>query len=640
MASEAPVEGGRAESEIIEQALAGADPNVLRIALYQATGNPLLAALQVQRVAVRDGAGVELALSGPDAQLVRLLAADFLRQRSEWSPPELPSREEQRELVRLFAGRELDPDELSMSLEELAFEGFSRAVDWSSERPAEADSFHVLIVGAGISGLTVGIQLARLGIPFTIVERQAGIGGTWHRNRYPDIRVDTPCTGYQFKFVKDFRWSEYFPGRCEVAEYLSKIARDHGVAQRIRFGRELVSAEWGAAEGMWTALVRDTNEVPEQVTANVIITACGLFNAARFPDVPGLSDFAGQIIHPTLWEDGTDVGGKRVAVIGNGSTGVQIMPRLAEIALNVTVYQRTPSWIRPRPLYGKKIPKAANWLLDNMPYYWNWEVCGTFLGGDSKLNSEALKYDPEWQAKGGIISKQNDALRDWLTSYINRKLAARPELIPAVLPTYAPLGRRMVVDNGWYDALLSDNVELVPYGIDRFTERGIISQDGVEREFDVVVSATGYSVKQYLWPASFTGRDGVRLTESWAEQGPRAYLGITVPGFPNLFIMYGPNGQPRAGNFHSWAEIISRYISQGIVSLIETRMKSLEVRPEVFRSYNKQLDEAFKDIIWRTESANGYFAVEEGKGAVSMPWEHYEYYSMVRELDFDDFAVT
>ncbi|MFC4944286.1 flavin-containing monooxygenase [Pseudonocardia sp. GCM10023141] len=629
------------DADRVAAALAAADPNPLRVALYQATGNPALARMRVQRVEVRGGAAVELRLNDEDQALLRELASEFLRHRDEWVEPAPPTREQTAELVGMLAARELHPDELAMSIEELAFEEFPRAVEWSAGRPAAAlAGFHVVVVGAGISGITMGIQLERLGIPYTLIERQHGIGGTWQRNRYPDIRVDTPCTGYQFKFVKDFRWSEYYPGRQEVAAYLGMVAERYGVAPHVRFGCELVSAAWDQESGKWTLEVRREGVAePEVLVANVVVTGCGLFNVARMPNLPGVEQYQGQLIHPTQWAKGTEITGKRVAVIGNGSTGVQVMPKLAEDAASLTAFVRTPSWIRPSPLYKKLIPDEVGFLLDNIPYYRDWQVCATFVGGDSRLSSEALRYDPEWQARGGIISEQNDRLREWLTGYVEEKLATRPELIRHLVPSYAPLGRRMVVDNGWYDALLRDNVELVVGGIERFTQKGIVGADGIEREFDVVVSATGYAVQEYLWPAVFTGRDGRTLSEVWGDGGPRAYLGMTVPGFPNLFIMYGPNGQPRAGNFHSWAEITSRYVAQGIVELVERSAVSLEVRPEVYATYNQRLDQEFKKIIWSTEGGRGYFAVEEGKGSVSMPWEHYEYFALIRQIDLGDFTV-
>jgi len=636
MAAESNI--GISTPEMIKAAVDGADLNALRVALYQATGDLRLAHLRIERKPVRNGAAFIEVIADADVPILKDLATQFLLNRESWVPPaQPPGRPELRLLMEMLTGKPLTDDEFAMGLEELAFDEFPRQANWSAGRP-NVTGFNVLVIGAGISGIAVAVQLQRLGIPYTVVEREDGIGGVWLRNQYLDARVDSPCVGYQYKFVKDYRWSEMYPARAEVVTYLEMVAERYQVTPNIRFGHEVKDARWDEATNTWEVRLADHNGDESALIANVLVTACGLFNLPKLPNAPGLEVFRGLVAHPTEWRQDLDLAGKRVAVIGNGSTGVQLMPRVAEVAGTLAVYQRTPSWIAPVEGYKQCLPAAANWLLDNMPFYWNWQIYSSFVG-DSRLFLDAQRYDPEWQSRGGLISETNDSLRAWLTSYIAEKVAGRPELLPRLIPGYAPLGRRLVVDNGYYDALLRQNVELVTDEIVGFTPDGITTGDGVERKFDAIIAATGYKVMEYLWPAQYTGRDGQTLSAAWEAEGPRAYLGLTVPGFPNLFILYGPNGQARAGNFHSWAEIWARYVLQAIIQLVESGNHSIEVRADVCHSYNRELDDAMASIIWSTEAANGYYAVQKGRGAVSMPWEHYEYHRMIRDLNTDDFII-
>jgi 4-hydroxyacetophenone monooxygenase len=230
-------------------------------------------------------------------------------------------------------------------------------------------------------------------------------------------------------------------------------------------------------------------------------------------------------------------------------------------------------------------------------------------------------------------------MRKGLTEFIRKKMSDRPDLIEKLIPKYAPLVRRLVVDNGFYDVLKQDNCELVTDKIERFTKNGILTANGVEREFDLIVLGAGFKVSKYFFPCKYVGRGGITLEESWKKDGARSYLGMVIPGFPNLFTLYGPNHQPRGGSLYSWAEIWARYAVTSVAHMIENDKKSMEVRPEVYDQYQARLDEATSKLIWESEGS-GYYVNEFGRQGVNMPWTTSEYHSMVIKPNADDFVVS
>ncbi|MFT4057027.1 MAG: NAD(P)/FAD-dependent oxidoreductase, partial [Novosphingobium sp.] len=502
--------------------------------------------------------------------------------------------------------------------------------------PPNAAQFEVMVVGAGISGVAAAIQLKRLGIPFRLYERNEGIGGTWWTNNYPDARVDTSSYLYQFKFEKNYPWSEFFAARDESLRYLNHVVDKYGVRDDMVFGMEMVDAQWLEERSRWKVTMQDRDGRKTVHEPHILISAAGLFNKPKRPDIAGLESFEGPIFHTTDWDTGLDVSGKRVALIGTGSTGAQLAPIVAEQAGQLDIYQRTPEWVMAFENYKVPIGPELRWLFDTIPYYWNWYCFSSHMTGQSM---QGLQYhDRDWQAQGGIVSERNDRTRRVLEDYIVSKVGSVPGLAERLTPSHAPLVRRLVVDNGFYDALMRDNVELHSGTVDAITPEGIRSADGVERPYDVIVLGTGFETAEYLWPVQYVGRDGASIEEMWAKDGARSYMGITMPGFPNFFVFYGPNGSPRSGGFYSWAEIWARYIGQAIVGMIERGVGAIEVRREVFEAYNARMDEGMKNLIWEMGGAS-YYVNQHGRSGIFMPWETQEYHQMVEAVNFDDFHL-
>lgn len=625
-----------ADESTIRAALEFANLNVLRMAIYQVTRDPDLAAMTTVTSPLRGGAMYEYLLDPKFHDQMKDKATAYLLAEHDVPPP--PDPVEMRQMMDLMTGVPITDERFAFGREELAFEEVPRGAQWTGgQRPQLPADFTVTIVGAGASGLAAAVQFERLGIPYVIYERQDNLGGTWYLNQYPDARVDTTSFLYQFKFDKNYPWTEYFGSGAELQRYLHHIARTYGVYDKIRFSTELKRARYDEAGAFWELELIDENGIPRAARTAVVVSAAGFFNTAKTPDIPGVESFAGESFHTTAWDPNIDVAGKTVAVIGNGSTGVQTMPAIARTATQVYVFQRTPQWISPMPNYRAPLAPEVRWLMDHVPFYWNWYCYSSQMTVMAMQDAQVI--DPEWQRTGGLISRPNDNLRASLTTFINTKLEHRPDLVEKVLPNYAPLARRLIVDNGWYDALLQDNVELVTEPIDQITAHGIQTEDGRERNVNLILYAVGFDVERYLWPVEYVGRDGVTLEELWARDGARAYAGLTLPGFPNLFVFYGPHSQPRAGAMPTWMEIWARYTAQAVVGMIEQGIKSVEVKRQVFDDYNTRLDEATTRLVWETGAPadKNYYVNKQGKQFANMPLTLEQYYALLAELSFDDF---
>jgi 4-hydroxyacetophenone monooxygenase len=625
---------------MLERAVEAADLNALRMALWQVTGDEALGRMSVVKVPVWGGVMVFDQLAPEHHEEVKAKAIAYLSNPPEKVPPPI-SREEAPRLVASFEGVDRVSDALfGFAWEELAFDDFPREVKWHEKpSPEILKANHVTIIGAGVSGILAGVQLSRLGIPYTIFERHSDMGGTWHVNRYPEARVDITSYIYQYHFEKNYRWKSYFSDREETHNYLRFIAEKYDVLPNIRCGNEVTEARWNEEASAWDVTVRTGDGEEQTIRSQFLLSASGLFNKPKLPAIPGLETFEGAVFHTTQWDESYDYSGKRIALIGNGSTGCQALPALAEKGESVTIFMRTPHWVFPMENYKGLVAPEVNWMLDHMPYYWNW-----FCYGRSRMSlrlQDVGEYDPEWQAKGGIISERNDRLRDTLTTFIGEKMAAKPELAEKLIPSWPPLARRPVVDSGWYDALLRENVAVVRTSIDHIEPRGIVDSEGELHELDLIVLATGFEVSRFLWPVRYTGRSGVTLEQAWSEDGARAYLGMSIPNFPNFFMFYGPNSQPRGGGgLHTWAEMWGRYIVNAIVHTIEGGHASIEVRPEAYHDYNRSLDERAKFLVRNSEGKGSYHINEFGRLVTNVPWDAEEYSGFIRHPEFDKFILS
>lgn len=626
-------QGVKVGRHFIRRAIELADLDAVRISLYQMTGDRSIADLPVAK-----------SLSSEQRELLVGKAVDWLEANASPDMPPEPPADKLRELMTLATHRDMSDLEFEARRDLPGFRTYPFAIEWDGEKPEIPEGFRVAIIGSGPSGIAAAVQCRILGVPFVVLERQAGAGGTWIINRYPEIRVDTPSITYEFSFEKRYPWKEHFGRGEDVRTYLEHVSRKYGVLENTRFCHDLKRATFDEGTDTWTLDI-ETPDGLEQLKANVVITACGTFANAKLPDFAGMDDFKGQIVHPSRWPQDLDLSGKRVALIGNGSTGVQMLGAVAKEAAQVYTIQRTPQWISPREKYGAPMEEEVTWLVNNLPGYWNW---WRYMATAALFDIHSLQVpDPEWQAKGGKVNPANDQLREMLTGYIKHETGGDQDLIDKLIPDYAPFSRRPVVDNGWYRALTRDNVELVCGSVTRLTPDGIEMADGRRIDVDLIISATGFEVVKYLLPARYIGRGGQDLHEMWdAGDGPRAYRSMMVPGFPNLFMVYGPNSQPLSGGtgLPAWYLLWASFAGQCMMRMLREGKTRVEVKQQAHADYNVALDKEAANLLQLTPEGgverNYYVNNQHHRLQVNAPWQSPDFHRMCAVVDWEDLELS
>jgi 4-hydroxyacetophenone monooxygenase len=541
-------------------------------------------------------------------------------------------------MMRACLGEEVAPEYAPLMREEMAF--VSRDVRWTRQPVGEQlQDNHVLIVGAGVCAIALGVSLGRLGIPYTIVEKNAELGGTWYVNRYPGCGVDTPNHSYSFSFGARNNWTRYFAQRQELLDYLRKVALEHDVRSHIRFNTKLTSSRWDEPRRRWISTL-ETAGGEEEFDSAVLVSAIGQLNDPSRAHFKGEEDFAGQTLHSALWSDDIKVNGKHVAVIGTGATAMQLVPTIADRVASVTVYQRSAQWSRPVAGYSDEITEGARWLLAHLPFYVQWYRFNMFWRyGDGLL--PFLRKDSAWPHPERAVNKGNDRHRLELTDFIRSELKERPDLIEKCLPSYPPYGKRILLDNGWFKTLTKPHVELVTDPIDHFARDGIVTADGKLRPADVIVVSTGFKVTEMAARLNITGRDGKKLRDAWAGDNPTAYLGLTVPDFPNFFCMLGPNSGPaHGGSVIFQSECQSRYITACLVGMIEHGIAAIDVRQEAHDQYVREVDAEHEQMIWTHPGMTTYYRNKQGRVFSAMPWRFVDYWAMTHEADLDKYRQT
>lgn len=552
----------------------------------------------------------------------------------------------------LIAERPLTPEQVTRMLEialveeipdeygELLAEELgvvSRDVDVPHPLP---EGFGVLIIGAGLSGIALAIKLKGAGVPFTIIEKNDEIGGTWWENVYPGCGVDTPSHLYSFSFEPNGAWSRFFAKRPEVHQYLARLVDQYGIREHIVFGQEVENAAYDAEATTWRLDAVDGAGARTSYSAPVLATGVGMVNRPSIPSIPGADTFAGPIMHTAEWDPEVEYAGRTVAVIGTGASAMQLVPSIAGVAKKVIVFQRSKQWAVPHPNYHRDVPEGVLYLMDRLPLYTRWYRLRAFWNFSDRLHS-SLRIDPEWTKPELSINDQNERHRLFLTKYIKDELGDRTDLYDACIPEYPPYGKRPLLDNGWFRTVQRDDVDLVTTDVERIAPEGVVTTDGTVHEADIVVWATGFKALQFLWPMEIRGVSGKSLAEQWGDHDARAYLGVTVPDFPNMFILNGPNTNAGHGGSAILAcEFQVRYIMQGIARLASGDVASLEVDEDVFWAYNKELDAELDKCIWSHPGMTTWYRNEAGRIVVSSPWTYLDSWRRMRHFDLGDYHET
>ncbi len=469
----------------------------------------------------------------------------------------------------------------------------------------------VAIIGCGFGGIAAAIKLLRAGIQdFTIYEQSDGIGGTWWVNRYPGAEVDVASHLYSYSFARR-NWTRTHARQEELQHYLETVVDEFGIRPRLELGTEVKSAIWHEESSSYEL----TLSGEQKVSANAVISAVGFLNVPRYPNWPGLETFAGPIFHTACWPEGLDLTGKRVAVVGTGSTSAQVVPAIAPITEHVDLFQREPGWIFPKGVRDfnederARFSKPLEYRKERLRRLWEIEkgqLFGTLHRPGTKLNQ--LR---ESQCRG----------------YIDAVFKDRPDLAKLVTPAYPFPGKRPVQSGDFYPSLLRENVELVPLAVESVTERGPVDAHGIEHRADVIVLATGFRTTEYLSTIEVRGRDGRSLEETWAGE-PAAFLGITVPGFPNFFILYGPN--TNGGEIVTHLVAQASFAARAIRRLARRQARVVEVRPWAYSKYNRLIQRAMRGTAW--EVSNNYYKSASGRVVTQWPYGSIPYRLLTKSL--------
>lgn len=539
-----------------------------------------------------------------------------------------------------WAACETVPDAyLGLLAEELDLEGRDPRSPAPLE-PSSAAELPVVVIGCGESGVLAGIRLTQAGIPFTIIEKNAGAGGTWWENDYPGARVDVANHFYCYSFEPNNSWGHYFAEQPELRAYFAGLVTKHGLDKHIRWGTEVTDAAWDEDSGTWTLTVCGDGST-STLAARAVITAVGQLNRPQLPDLDGADSFAGPAFHSAAWDHSVDLSGKRVALIGAGASGFQIAPAIAEKVAHLTVFQRTAQWMFPNPMYHDPVDDGVRWALEHLPFYGRWyRFLLLWPGADKGL--EAARVDPDYPDQDFAVSEINALARQMFTGWITDQVGDDQELLAKVLPDYPATGKRTLQDNGtWLKTLRRDNVDLNREPIRRITPQAVQTEDGVLHEVDVIIYATGFRHTEVLWPMRVTGRDGTDLHTLWGTR-PYAYLGITVPRFPNFFLLYGPGAHlAHGGSLIFNSELEMRYIDACLAKLAGEGLHSIEPSAQAAAEWHRATQEAIAQTVWAHPSIkHSYFKNADGEIHTVSPWRLDEYWSAVREPDWSQFVIT
>ena len=572
-------------------------------------------------------------------QRIAAVLADLAAGKRTLPPP--PSGELFQKMLSVCVGQPVPAEYVPLLSHEMGLAGAAPLeVTWRKRPPEDVlRKFKVLIIGAGESGLCVGIKLLALGIPFVIIEKNANVGGTWLANTYPGCGVDTPNHFYQYSFEPNHDWSRHFAHGGELRRYLEHCADKYGLRPHVRCNTEVTQARYDESTSSWTVTVRsDTGE--ECLTANAVVCAVGQLNRPSIPDIQGLSDFAGSAFHTAQWDTGVALKGRRVGMIGTGASGMQTGPSIAGEVERLTIFQRSPHWAVHNPNYHATVAEGKKWALRNLPFYAQWYRFQLFWASGDGLHA-SLHMDPAWTTPDISLNAVNHGFREAQIAHISREVGGDPDLLKKAVPDYPPYGKRMLRDNHWYRLLTRPDVDLVTDPIDHVRADGIVTRDGSAYPLDVIVLATGFQAGRMTWPMRIAGRGGRTLRDLWGEDDPRAHLGITVPGFPNFFLMYGPNTNLAHGGsaiFHS--ECQTRYTLLALRELLENGWSAMDCRQEVHDAFNRRVDDLHSRMVWSHPGVGSWYKNRRGRVFATSPWRLLDYWEMTRQLDPDDYKFS
>jgi 4-hydroxyacetophenone monooxygenase len=551
------------------------------------------------------------------------------------APP--AERQDQRALLTFMTG-DVDDRYLPMLAFELGLpsttqaSGDTDAPGWTKAALAPGRDFRVAVIGAGMSGLAVAYRLLQAGIDFVVFERNDDVGGVWLENDYPGCRLDTSNFCYSYSFLQRDDWPHQYSRGPDIREYFQQASRKLGLREHIRFATPVRAARFDESAGQWLVTVESSGHAPETERFSAVISAVGQLNNPSFPDIEGAGSFGGAAFHSARWDHDADLSGKRVGVIGSGASGYQVVPSIVDKVGELRLFLRNPPWTVPTPNYHAGLAPGLAALFKTVPYYHRWFRFYQFWTSVEGRRDFAT-VEPGWRGDGAI-SAQNQELRETLTRHLMAEYEGRPDLQRVMIPRYPPYGKRMLRDNGvWARALKQPHVTVVGERLERITRDGVVTADGTEHELDVIVYCTGFQAWRFLDGIEVTGRGGADLHRRWG-QDPTAYLGITVPDFPNLFCLYGPNTNLVVnGSIVMFSECAVHYVMECLRLLLERGGEVMDVRPEVLETYQTVVDEANALMAWGVDGVDNWYKSASGRVSQNWPLATIEYWDLTRRPD-------
>jgi cation diffusion facilitator CzcD-associated flavoprotein CzcO len=478
----------------------------------------------------------------------------------------------------------------------------------------------VVIIGAGFGGIAVAIELQRAGFTgLTLLEAAPALGGTWYWNTYPGAACDVPSHLYSYSFAQRRDWSRLCSPQDEILAYVQSVARSYGIDRLVEPNTHVVSCSWDDASARWTVTSRDGRSW----SAGAIVVATGQLNQPSVPAIDGVQDFAGHAFHSARWDHAYDLRGKRVAVIGTGASAVQFVPEISDEVAQLTVFQRTGNWFLARR--NRVWPAWYRAAIEHVPGVaayrrWFWMHYGELL-------TAAIRHPRGW---GRVLATMSTAFM--------RSQLRDPEVRRKAWPDYTFGCKRVLFSSAFLPALQLPNVELVTDSVARFTPAGIVTADGAERDFDCVIWATGFHTDHFMLPMEITGTGGTALREAWSMAGPQAHNGVVVPGFPSLFLMYGPNTNTSGGSIIFFEETQAGYIRQALEEVRRRGAAAIDVRAEVAAASDRALQSRFAGTAWT--QCDSWYRDESGRIITNWPGYMYEYGSALGTLTAAEFTFV
>lgn len=470
------------------------------------------------------------------------------------------------------------------------------------------------VVGAGFAGLALAIKLDEAGERnYLVAERGDDVGGTWRDNTYPGAACDVPSQLYSYSFALNPTWSRSFSPQAEIQVYIQRVARESGVLDRFRFGVEVEHAQWDEEARRWR--IRTSRG---SLTADVLVAATGALSEPRLPDIDGIDSFGGEVFHSAQWDHDADLTGKRVAVIGTGASAIQIVPEIAQTAAHLDVYQRTAPWVIPR--HDRAYTALERFGFRHIPGLQRLYRTAIYWGRECYV--PAFAFRPELALPARLLARANIA-----------RGIADPELRRRVTPSYAIGCKRILISNTYYPTLAQDHVDLVTDRIAKVTPSGIVTEDGTEREVDVLVVATGFHTTDMPIAHQVVGRRGTTLAQEWAEDGVAAYKGATVHGFPNLFFLIGPNTGLGHSSMVFMIESQVAYVIDALRTMREDDLVAVEPKRGEQEAWNADLQRRMRRTVWNTGGCSSWYLDDHGRNVTLWPRATFTFRRLTRAFD-------